>query len=433
MRLFLRLLCVLLLSQLPSFLLAQAPDPLRQRLDAVFAPLDKSQVPTGRLAEYATPLLPLDSYPGTLADTNYTDMSAFRVLYATVQSARVYGQDTLPDLLAFNARLKAIGLTAPGTGPIPLAVQYVAYAAVRHEAFSQDLLRAQNEQLHDVPGRTQSPYQRQVLFAAAPQYMYSPTGAVSFVFHRRLYLASGSAAVQALYLDFDDGRGYVPAAWELPVSTSYPTAGHKHIRVKVVYNNSMSQPVRTGRIAPLPSEIRESHFDFEVLRTAPATRYSFDNTGGFEQNFDEVPSVHSGATISVRYGRGNGNEEIRKPLIIVEQYNIAGTAPSLIKCDNANNTVETFISKIGPDFTFPFDFDDKLELAGYDLIYIDFKYNLDYIQRNAAVFEEVVRWVNDKKQQVGSPEQNVVMGLSMGGLVARYGLARMEKAQPGSS
>ena len=50
---------------------------------------------------------------------------------------------------------------------------------------------------------------------------------------------------------------------------------------------------------------------------------------------------------------------------------------------------------------------------------------MDDITRNAALFEEVLAWVNSQK--VSGAEANVVMGLSMGGLVARYGLAKMTK------
>lgn len=58
-------------------------------------------------------------------------------------------------------------------------------------------------------------------------------------------------------------------------------------------------------------------------------------------------------------------------------------------------------------------------------IYIDFTDNTDDLRRNAALFEAVVRWVNVQKSQAGSTEPNVVMGESMGGLIARYGLARL--------
>lgn len=38
---------------------AQTTDPVRQKLDLIFANIDKNQVPTGRLAEAAVPLAPL--------------------------------------------------------------------------------------------------------------------------------------------------------------------------------------------------------------------------------------------------------------------------------------------------------------------------------------------------------------------------------------
>ncbi len=146
---------------LPLSLRAQTSDPLRQKLDLVFANLDKTQVPTGYLAEYATPLLPLAPFNGVLADSNYTNLNAFRFLYATLQSARLHGQDTLPSVEVLNARIQAAGTRLPGTGPVPIAIEYAAYDAVRPDAFSQNLLAIQSEQVFDVPGRTQSPYQRQ--------------------------------------------------------------------------------------------------------------------------------------------------------------------------------------------------------------------------------------------------------------------------------
>lgn len=63
---------------------AQTTDPVRQKLDAIFANLDKSQVPTGRLAEAAVPLAALQNFDGVvLRDTGRADMDGFRHLYAT--------------------------------------------------------------------------------------------------------------------------------------------------------------------------------------------------------------------------------------------------------------------------------------------------------------------------------------------------------------
>jgi len=66
-------------------------------------------------------------------------------------------------------------------------------------------------------------------------------------------------------------------------------------------------------------------------------------------------------------------------------------------------------------------------------VFIDYANGTDDIRRNAALFRDVVAWVNNEKAANGSTEQNVVLGISMGGLVARYGLAQMERAAPNSS
>jgi hypothetical protein len=59
----------------------------------------------------------------------------------------------------------------------------------------------------------------------------------------------------------------------------------------------------------------------------------------------------------------------------------------------------------------------------YDIIYVNWDNGTDFIQRNAYVLEEVIKWVNDNKT---GTNKNVILGQSMGGLIARYALRDME-------
>lgn len=59
----------------------------------------------------------------------------------------------------------------------------------------------------------------------------------------------------------------------------------------------------------------------------------------------------------------------------------------------------------------------------YDIIYVNWNNGTDFIQRNAYVLEEVIKWVNDNKT---GTNKNVVLGQSMGGIIARYALRDME-------
>jgi alpha-beta hydrolase superfamily lysophospholipase len=61
--------------------------------------------------------------------------------------------------------------------------------------------------------------------------------------------------------------------------------------------------------------------------------------------------------------------------------------------------------------------------GNYDIIYVDWGIGTDYIQNNAELLKKAIRWVNQNK--IGS-EKNVVLGQSMGGLIARYALKDME-------
>lgn len=127
----------------------------------------------------------------------------------------------------------------------------------------------------------------------------------------------------------------------------------------------------------------------------------------------------------MRYGQGHTS--VVKPFIVVEGYNTSLIAPHLIGDKNKNNDIQSFLASIDPVYfaSNNVNFNDALQTAGYDLVYIDFRDGADDIRRNAFLFELIVRQVNRWKYLAGSTEKNVVMGESMGGLVARYGLAQL--------
>ena len=133
--------------------------------------------------------------------------------------------------------------------------------------------------------------------------------------------------------------------------------------------------------------------------------------------------------VQVHLSTTNTTGQIRKPLIVVEGFD-----PWRIIFPNdpqENYNSRTFIRSIDEvldNSGFTYDFNDTLDLRGqYDLIFVDFDNGTDYIQRNAFVVDSVIRWVNSVKTTWnGTRQQNVIMGLSMGGLCTRYALRDME-------
>lgn len=436
MKIFYRWLSALLLLGAPAY--AQTTDSLRQAVDHIFAPLDKTQVPVPYLAEYGTRLASLTPFNGTLTDSSVATLTMWRMLYASLGSSNVGRPSPLPLLPDLNTALAAQVAAAPAA--IPLLVQCLPYATLRPDARTAGLLVARNGQLYDVPNRPASPYLLRTLFAAVPATPIARTGAVSFVFAPGLHVhagGTGTGRVRALSLDFGDGRGFQTAAWNVPLSAAYCSAGTKRVKVRLTYALSDATAVGSsdGESLPpaVPTVTYDSWFDLTVqTANCVANRYDQKDVLELVHTFDPVPGVHSGGKAYVRFGgdrvagtRTPGDRTIRRPLIVAEGYDGFYAAPSVYKF---NYDVEDFSNSLKGGGIYSQLENAAGNVAGYDIVFLDYTNGTDDIRRNAALFKEVVRWVNSQKVGgTATGEQNVVLGISMGGLVARYALADMAK------
>jgi len=143
----------------------------------------------------------------------------------------------------------------------------------------------------------------------------------------------------------------------------------------------------------------------------------------------EIPiaasSLHSGGKIQIVYASSNTTGKLLKPLIIAEGFDASGIMPGIPNTD-IYNFLYAYQDYGTIDFTYPGgNLKNQIDLSQYDIVYLDYKNGTDDIKRNAKLFEQVIDTVNARKS--GS-QPNVVMGLSMGGLVARYALRSMEVA-----
>lgn len=404
----------------PESLQAQVTDSMRYKLDQVFAPLDKSQVPTGLLDGYALPLAPLAPFNGALADSTRLTPTLFRCLYGTAYTACIYGANPLTTLQNLNIRTAAAEAAA-GPATIPVMVQRIDYATVRPDAFSQNLLRIQNRQVYDVAGRSASPYLTRTLFAAAPVREFAATGDVSLVFQQSLYLkfegaaSSSGFSLQTMALNFGDGRGYLNAAWGQPLGATYSTAGTKRILVRFTYQKPPI--IRGGKTT---YAYYESQFDLFVA--APAAGTTANRGSDLPDVYFAAQPGQAAGTMSTHLAAGH--TALTKPLIVVEGYDRSFVAPHTARnYGKADFLTDINTSRDGSAF----DFLSKLEDVGsYDIVFIDFANGTDDILLNTGLFERVVKYVNDNK--ASAPRyQNVVLGMSMGGLIARYGLADMTR------
>lgn len=145
----------------------------------------------------------------------------------------------------------------------------------------------------------------------------------------------------------------------------------------------------------------------------PATNENVTATKAYQGQF-------AAGDITIDLAANNTTGQIRKPLIVVEGFDPtnefdyrSGFLPNLNTDFNTGNSLPL---NQGLD-----------DINEYDLIFLNFSNGTDYIQRNAYLLERVIEIVNNRKTTWGGTRQdNVIIGMSMGGLVARYALRDME-------
>ena len=380
---------------------------LPQQLQDLYAPLDKSQVQTGYLINLGVPLADPLRYRGVLNDSNFTDINTFGMLYGQLRSGWTSGGNGLSSPSVYLSKIKK--LRAGDT--IPVAIIAMRYDQIRKSAYDLNLLSYNGNQVQDVPGRTQSPYLQDTVFATAPL-----TGSVTrldpvFSLPSDLWFSNLGGGAPYISLDLGDGLGWRNILQGQALQAQYPDAGVKEIQIRLQY----------------PGFVRFAHTNLTVEQSAVGER-----SGGMEwpQELHEVITVTattpflgaSGtATVHIFYNTSNCNSTYRmlRPLIIVEGYEEPGFAAASYSrmFQILNNKVLSGGTENLSDYIYP---------AEYDLVYVDFADGSDFIQRNAFVVEEVIKKVNEMKAAAGSTEQNVLIGVSMGGVCSKFALLDMQ-------
>lgn len=129
----------------------------------------------------------------------------------------------------------------------------------------------------------------------------------------------------------------------------------------------------------------------------------------------EVPSVitnekarssnaFTGGTASVQLGC---DRVFNKPVIVIEGFDP----------DNSNTITGYLHPRYSARLT-------PLRNAGYDIVYLSFLDATTWIQNNSSVLKQLITKINSSK--VGN-EKIIVIGESMGGLVARHAIRSMEQ------
>jgi hypothetical protein len=377
---------------------------LIDQLNYVFQNLDKSRISTGFLSDYGIQVIDPVYFNGIPADSNYVDMETWKILYSVMFSSKINNNvnPIIPETV-----FTQIDNTTHSTA-VPLAMMHFQYNQLNENAVNQGLLQIVNGQIIDVPGAA-SPYLTKQLFAVAPKELSFDGPTASFVFKSNLWYSNANKTIQKREINFNNESGYLLANWDTPVSYTFASGGIKTIYFKLTYTDGTSYTSQTN---------------VSVTESSIALRAYII---GVEPDIDwPATSQHFGGKIQIAYSSYNYSGTIRKPLIVAEGFDPLSVLNPEDGIDIQDFIYQDSLSAGTINVSYSGgNLRDNIELAQYDIIYLDYNNGVDDIWRNARLFREIINWVNQNK--VGN-EPNVVMGISMGGLVARIALRQMEVA-----
>lgn len=356
---------------------------VKAELDAMFAGLDKTKVPTGFLWDTAVNLIEADDYDGSLlTDSNYVSLPIMGDMLQSINSASV-GADTI----CVHAALSRIQRNSSSQSPM-VGILFQTYNYIVANALSDNLINYSAGVVSDayVNGIWQNPYGEEVLFGSA----IGNDGVVSqnATFTITNIDSLSMQTFQSIEFDPGDGNDFRPVSMGGTIVVSYPREGKVEAKIKVLVGGQLYQ----------------SHSRL-VVKNA-------DSHNGITPDSMplEITADYEGRTYKAAVTFSPGVFFNKRPLIVSEGFDPWRiTQKKTTKHDYSGFTDLTDI----PSWL----------ISNYDVFYIDwYDYGAD-IRANAEVLKAVIRWVNSMNQ---SGQPNVVLGQSMGGLIARYALRDME-------
>ncbi len=394
-----RIITLLLIMALSTNLLAQVND-YYDRMNFIFGGIDKTKVNTSLLKEFGIRFNEVEAYNGSFSSTNYVDATQWHSLYSSFYTMRVGtltpmdAPSTVTNL--FNAQKNA----NPNT--ILLAALHYNYNQYKTNALTNGDVFLLGERIRDRPGR--NPYDTKTAFGVAPLQHHLKGNSFNFKLPSNLVYGNSSQTLTTIQIDFGNGQGYQTITLNSVKNITYTSGGEKELKVKFVYSGG-------------PTLYSHSKLYVDYMDAAAAARF---DGAGLLFNREPITGANylgEAAIGEVTVELASGHTAITKPLIVVEGFD------PFDGFDYFNLINTTNPGSINIPITGYPTLNEAIEAKGYDLVFVNFRNSTDFIQRNAFMVEAVIEWVNDNKT---GNEQNVVLGMSMGGLVARYALRHME-------
>src|SRR5690606_38773128 len=378
------------------------------QIEQIFGQLERDRIPHGLLENAAFPFTNLQAYNGVRTDSTKISVEVLSEIYKTLLSARMTpqtGEDftEMQEIADTWSSYRTAQNTDENDITLVLSGLYYKYVTIPETSFLEEKINREGNVLLDryVGGVWQNPYEEKETVAIAPPTSVLNTLSFSVMLPQDLFFSNAKEqGIVNIQADFADGNGFVPVNFNSKIPLSYS-------------NEGMFEWV--FRFERWDGQFIE--VDVPILIDDPIV---FPLPGQGKNNV-VISNGNYDATLRIDYAPGS-NKKVMRPLIVAEGFD----PESILKPEKlgGSTTLKHFLESIN-EFS---QLDNLLATNSqqYDIIYVDWKNGAGDIKQNAETLIKVIEWVSAEKLANGSTASNVVVGQSMGGLVASYALRKME-------
>ncbi len=398
----------------PAF--ADVDNNYRTYVNQVFGALESNRVTTGFLADYGFDFTDPKIYNGSvLVDSTLMEQGIYSELYKTIftskfnSNAGTLVHPSVYDSLCYIARQKEV---------ITLSGLLFKYNAIDPNAQANGKMQTVNGQLKDkyVGSVWQNPYQEFNTMAISPSTINYNLTYCSVVLPSNLFLSNRSSEISSIQFDAADGLGYRTIQYNTPVTLNYADTGWKRWIFRIT--------LTSGQQLFSHTKVHFSNTSNVAGSGGAAARGVADRRAAITAT-EQFNGVFGVADIVISY-RNVNDQVLRRPLIVAEGFDPGWiTSPEE---PEGENTFAGFVRSVRGSNSIALQNLITDNPSQYDLVYVNWRNGTDFLQRNELALEAVIRWVNANKQPLGGVMQpNVVLGSSMGGVIARMALGRMDR------
>lgn len=370
---------------------------IRSVIEHIFEHLDKERVPTGFLSDYATDIVDLSQYDGVqLVDSNYVSAEILNCILRSIRSANVTAVSPFPKVSSIFEYYSASAEKVSDIHSTNVCLAAFQYNYLPEDAVEAGKIEYTGGQVYDKfssDGSWVNPYESAYLLAFSPLDNYLSSGRVTFRFPSGCILTN--LGISSIEFDSGTGNGFETVLAGGSATVVYSEG---------IYDLAIRVTLRGGQVLT-------GHSKISVVDYRPPISLSNESALVSEHEFSYGSKPVKATVTLKRQVLGS----VTKPFIIVEGFD-----PDLDSDYNLNNSCYLIYSDDSLSVTQPTLYS---YMADKDLVCVDWQNSEASIEENGELLIQIINWVNSLKT---GDEPNVVMGESMGGLVARYALRTME-------